>query len=335
MKKTKIFLNDIINEHPDMDYGQLYEYIKQLINHGKIAPVKSAKNNGKKPALPLSFWKYEEEMDYTEVYDDLKYKFHSLINTEYYRTHPERYDADKHRINLMSDYLKNHSDLLKVKETMNERSFEIFHQEKFFQKDGGLEFCKRIGIDKHMLAFYETSEPLSYYSHSKQSPQNILIIENKDTFFDIRRYMNAHSDRILGKSFGTVIYGAGKGIWKTFADYVNGAESYFNGDNELLYFGDLDYEGIIIYEHLLNAGWENAITGKKIEIRLFSAAYEKMVEKAEILGFDRLPDRKEKQNTNIGDLFLNGFDDKRKVKILEILEAGKYIPQEILNEHDW
>ncbi len=41
--------------------------------------------------------------------------------------------------------------------------------------------------------------------------------------------MNAGHDRILGKQFGTVIYGAGKGIWKTFADYVNGAESYFLG----------------------------------------------------------------------------------------------------------
>lgn len=63
--------------------------------------------------------------------------------------------------------------------------------------------------------------------------------------------MNAGHDRILGKQFGTVIYGAGKGIWKTFADYVNGAESYFLGDNELFYLGDLDYEGILIYEHLL------------------------------------------------------------------------------------
>ena len=69
-----------------------------------------------------------------------------------------------------------------MKETMNERSFEIFHREKFFQREGGLEFCRKAGIEAAKLSFYETSEPLSYYSCSKQSPQNILIIENKDTF---------------------------------------------------------------------------------------------------------------------------------------------------------
>ena len=65
---------------------------------------------------------------------------------------------------------------------MNERSFEIFRREKFFQREGGLEFCRKIGISREQLAFYETSEPLSYYSRSKQTPQNILIVENKDTF---------------------------------------------------------------------------------------------------------------------------------------------------------
>ena len=62
--------------------------------------------------------------------------------------------------------------------------------------------------------------------------------------------MNHVDNRILGKMFDTVIYGAGKGIYRTFSDYVQGAEDYFNAENMLYYFGDLDYEGILIYEHL-------------------------------------------------------------------------------------
>lgn len=327
MKRRKVQLKDIISQHSDMEYQQLYAYVMELIENKKLEPMKSAKSNGRTPALPISFWKYEEEMDYTDVYEELKYKYHPLINTSYYREHPERYDADKHNLQLLSGYLKDCSDLLKIKETMNERSFEIFHREKYFQKEGGLEFCKRVAIDIDKLGFYGTSEPLSYYSYSKQTPQNILIIENKDTFFDIRRYMNMGCNQILGKEFGTVIYGAGKGIWKTFTDYMNGAETYFMGDNRLFYFGDIDYEGILIYERLMER--------TSVSIYIFKEAYEAMLDKAMKIGFSNLPDMKDKQNTNIGTMFLDAFDDIRKRQICEILEMGRYIPQEILNEHDW
>ena len=327
MKRRKILLKDIISQHSDMEYQQLYAYVMGLIENKELEPMKSAKNNGRTPALPISFWKYEKERDYTAVYEELKYKYHPLINTSYYREHPERYEADKNNLQLLSDYLKDHSELLKIKETMNERSFEIFHREKFFQKEGGLEFCKRVAVDVDKLGFYGTSEPLSYYSHSKRTPQNILIIENKDTFFDIRRYMNKGHNRILGKEFDTLIYGAGKGIWKTFSDYINGAETYFMGDNQLFYFGDLDYEGILIYERLIES--TSAV------IHIFTEAYEAMLDKALRIGFSALPYMKEKQNTNIGTRFLDKFEDMRKVQICEILEMGRYIPQEILNEHDW
>lgn len=344
MKKCKVKLEDIINEYPELDYPELCAQVAQLIERGALLPVKCAKNNGRKPALPLRFWKLEEEPDFTEIYEELKYKYHPLINTSYYRTHPELYEADRSKLQLLSNYLKDHSDLLAVEETMNERSFEIFHREKFFQREGGLEFCRKAGIEAAKLSFYETSEPLSYYSCSKQSPQNILIIENKDTFFDIRQCMNKGSNRILGTEFGTVIYGAGKGIWKTFADYVNGAENYFLEDNTLFYFGDLDYEGILIYEHLIAQNWNPRTdrAGEKrsdmawtVDIQLFMSAYEKMLDKALKIGFNNLPDMKEKQNANIGTAFLKTFNTVRRSQIEEILNSGKYIPQEILNEHDW
>lgn len=327
MKKTKIGLKDIADAHPEMDYLQLYEYIMQMVDNGELLPVKRAKTNGRKPALPLSFWKIREEQDdYAEVYEELDYRMNPQLHTEYYRKNPQAYLKDRDKILLLSNYLDCHSELLKIPETMNERSFEIFHREKFFQEEGGLNFCKRLGISREMLGFYETSEPLSYYSRSKKTPQNILIIENKDTFYDIRRYIS-QTGSILGKEFDTVIYGAGKGIWSTFADYVNQAEEYFGADNRLYYFGDLDYEGILIYEHL--------VKGNQIQIALFKTAYEKMIEKAQSAGIENLPDTKQGQNTGIENVFMDSFCEKTQSEIWNILKSGKYIPQEILNEHDW
>ena len=139
--------------------------------------------------------------------------------------------------------------------------------------------------------------------NGKQSTLCLLYTSNKDTFFDIRRYMNSGNDRIMGREFGTVIYGAGKGIWKTFEDYVNGAERYFLGKNALFYFGDLDFEGILIFEHLIGQKQY-----RESGIHIFKEAYEKMLDKAWQLGFSRLPDMKEKQNANIGTSFLSAFD---------------------------
>ena len=60
-----------------------------------------------------------------------------------------------------------------------------------------------------------------------------------------------------------------------------------------------------------------------------------MLDKALKIGFNNLPDMKEKQNANIGTAFLKTFNTVRRSQIEEILNSGKYIPQEILNEHDW
>ena len=286
MKKSKLYLTSIEKEHPDMLYEELYAYVRELIDAGKLAPVKSSRTNGRKPALPLVFWKYEEEKNYDSVYSELNFSIHPSLNTEYYRSHPERYEEDAEQVRLLSDYLECNSLLLSVKETMNERSFEIFRKEKFFQKEGGVKFCERLGIDRNKLNYYDTSEPLSYYSHSKEFPQNIIIIENKDTFYDMRRYLRNTGADILGVKFNTLIYGAGKGIWNSFADYVAGAEEYFKAGNELLYFGDIDYEGIIIYEHLVKKKWECA-SGESVDIKPFVPAYERMLDKAENMGFHR------------------------------------------------
>lgn len=334
MKKSKLYLSNIEKEHPDLSYEELYAYIFKLINDEKLAPVKSALTNGRKPALPVMFWKYEDEKDYTDIYKELDFGIHPLVNTEYYRKHPEKYEEDAGKVRLLSNYLKDNSSLLSVEETMNERSFEIFKKEKFFQKEGGIKFCEKLGIDRNKLNYYETSEPLSYYSHSKDFPQNILIIENKDTFYDIRRHLRINEADVLGIRFNTLIYGAGKGIWNSFADYASGAESYFKAGNELLYFGDIDYEGIIIYEHLVKKQWKCG-TGEIIDIKPFVRAYESMLDKAEKMGFSNMPFTKEKQNSNIENIFLDYFSENRKAQILNLLKEGKYIPQEILNEHDW
>lgn len=55
MKKSKLYLTSIEKEHPDMLYEELYAYVRKMIDDGKLSLVKSARTNGRKPALPLVF----------------------------------------------------------------------------------------------------------------------------------------------------------------------------------------------------------------------------------------------------------------------------------------
>ena len=64
----------------------------------------------------------------------------------------------------------------------------------------------------------------------------------------------------------------------------------------------------------------------------FTSAYQKMILKSENI---ILPKSKEQQNKNCGDIFLKYFDEDTTYKIKQILESGRYIPQEILQIADF
>jgi len=330
MKKKKIYLTELAAQHKAMDYRQLYSYILSEITEKRLAPVKASGLNGKTPALYNAYWLTEQEKEEADISEELKYKIHPLLNTAYYQKHPRRYQQEKREILLLSDYLTKYKACLNTSETINERSFEIFRREKFLDREGGIELLSRLGISAHDLNFYKTSEPMSYYSHQKQTPQNFLIIENKDTFYSMRRYLISGKEEILGLKTGTLIYGGGKAIYKTFEDYVSFVEPYFaDKNNQVYYFGDLDYEGILIYETLAEKYKSST------KLILFVQGYERMLEKSEKFGIDALPDTKEGQNRNIKDTFFSFFKKDAQEKIRKILESGKYIPQEIINETDY
>ena len=119
----------------------------------------------------------------------------------------------------------------------------------------------------------------------------------------------------------------GKRIRQSFRDFEICVEPYMKEKaNTIYYFGDLDYEGIGIYEGLaemFQGMWE---------IVPFCPAYEKMLEKAKEAV--RLPETSEGQNRNISGKFFSYFDEEVQSRMLEILTGDVYIPQEIINITD-
>lgn len=324
--KKKITLDEIIKNYRIDDYQLLVKFIIDNIDMGTITPIKSSRTNGKNPALYNAYRIIVSESDNSKYKDNLLYKLNTQLKLDYYINNIEKYKEDEEYIIKLSNYLDTNKRLLDEPESINERSFEIWGREKFLQKNGN-KILKNLGMSLDSLNVYETTEPLSYYSHHKKTPQNILIIENKDTFYSMRRHLLNGNESMLGLKVGTLIYGKGKGISKSFKDFTYCVEPYLSSNiNNIYYFGDLDYEGIIIYESLCRVFKDN------IAIKLFLAAYRAMLKKADK---NDLPEMKEGQNKNIGSHFLMAFNQKEREEILKILNENKYIPQEILSIRDF
>lgn len=324
----RISLEELLRSMSGMSYPEQYRKIRDMLDREKIRPVRASGTNGKKPALYREYWVEREEKDYHLLEEELKFKMSPAISVDYYLKHPDVYEEDREAVLRLNEYLLKKKNLLKVSESVNERSFEIWGQEKFLSRGAGKKILKRCHIPEELLNMYATSEPFSYFTRSSDTPQNILILENKDTFYSMRRFLLEGQERILGIKTGTLIYGAGKRVLRSFQDFALCAEPYMKKkQNRFLYFGDMDYEGIGIYENLAE------LVSPEMKILPFVPAYQAMLDKAGKT--EKLPVTKEQQNRNIRQSFFSHFEKDVAERMTKILEAQRYIPQEILNIQDF
>ena len=338
-EKNKITLSELREFYQISEYGDLVKLVERLIETKQIEPIRNSKLNGKTPALFNGYRILRPVEDYTVEKEELML-LSSHLNIDYYMKHLDTYRKDRKYVWLLDEYIKNNGAMPDEPVSGNERSFEIFGREKFIGKEGGQRILKNLGVSQEQLNLYETTEPLAYYTNHKKQPQKLLIIENKDTFYSMRRHLIEKNSTILGEEIGTLIYGGGKAIYRSFEDFALCVEPYMNDPaNTYLYYGDLDYEGILIYEKL------QELVGSEKKIQPFVPAYEMMLVKGGRLSnrLDgekislryQLPEMKAGQNQNCGDLFFGYFSETVQNVMKELLKENRYLPQEILQEKDF
>lgn len=213
----------------------------------------------------------------------------------------------------------------------NERAYQIWNDEKALDKKDGKD---NITLLKNCNAFdilntYSTPEPFFDY-RIRKNIKNVLVIENKDTWFTVRKIMldTPNFIGLFGTEIDCVIYGEGRKVTKrnnSLQDYLN-IDSHFEG--KVWYWGDIDYEGIDIFLSFVNVSPE-------LDILPFSAAYEKMAKLFEPLLADSNSSRlkghtNQKHSENISE-FYSKIDCYSAERIKKLLHDEYYIPQEILN----
>ena len=292
--------------------------IDEFCQNGILFPVKASKTNGRNPALYNKYriiLKKECDSTYLEELNSV----HPKLDKSFYHGKPDLYKEDRKYILNLSKYLLNRekSSWLNYRCTMNERSFEIFNDEKFLDKKGRV-LLKRLGLSLDDLNCYKALEAFFYIIFEKKEKLNVLIIENKETFFSILKYLERSGCKSLyGIRIDMLIYGEGKKIvnsLKFINEIVAGAEI-----EKIYYFGDLDFEGIGIYNSLVLKYPEYSIVP---HIKLYK----------ELLNDAKNPPPLKTCQSEISiDKFIEDFDKESREKIIKILYDKRYIPQEALN----
>jgi len=311
-------------------YPKFASVIEDFCEEGMLSPVKKSGRFYRNPPLALKYRirgiignrrsiSREEEMILRQEIVSL----HPEIKKDYYLKHLEHYIEDRDYILKLSNYLsdKDKNKSLQFRYTLNERSYEIFNDEKYLTNQGE-KLLKRLGLDFEKLNCFKTYEAFFYILYKTQDEfaknehvkkGNVLIVENKDTFMSIVKLFN-RKQRILaeGEEIDLLIYGEGKKIINCFKFIDEIGVNY----KRIYYYGDIDYEGIGIFQGLRKAY-------RDYNIIPYVKLYEKLVDTTECP-----PYLKSKQEIIPVDEFLSFFDEYYRSKILDILEEGKYIPQE-------
>ena len=313
------------------DYDEHYKIVEKLVAEGFISPVASSGSNGMNPPLYKRYSISRQEKGSDNYIAEIRL-LSGAFNVEGYLDNLQKYAGHKPWVQILNTFIKSNSQELSVQLSINERSFQIFGKEKALKEDKNLQAVLNFNpAIRNALNFYMTPEPFFIYRITEMHGDiNVLVIENKDTWYTLKSVIKSDMNNICGICFDILLYGEGKKVSRRLDSLTEFATSFF-GDNKTTYyyFGDLDFEGIGIFNDLKDINPE-------LNIKLFSGLYSWMLEEAMALlkSTERkfeLPLTKEKQNRKSMELFLKEFDVEERGVINSILEEGRYIPQEILN----
>ena len=246
---------------------------------------------------------------------------HPLLQSNgYLQSKPEEYKKYRLQLQKLDRYLFYRSEN-EISISRKERSFDIFDEEKTLDDNTFCALLERIGITADSLAFYDTPEYcFNDYIPDRKAQMTLLICENKDIWFNIRRMMfENNATNIFDALIDGVVYGCGNkvsgmGALTTYTEFIGSEVKY-------LYWGDIDRAGLNIYLSALRAN-------PNIDIKLFVPAYEEMLRLAQT---KNIPDSDDERN-RIED-YLQIFDlvDQNLRTIFEqSIQNNKRIPQEII-----
>ena len=319
-KKT-IAKTDLENIFSLSSDEKLFEIISVLSEQQILSPVKSSKTNGNR-LYPI-YLKYKVSLLQDTYEAELKEisALHPLLQSNgYLQSKPEEYRKYRFLLQKLDRYLFSRTGT-EISISRKERSFEIFDEEKALDDRAFCALLERIGITSNVLAFYDTPEYcFNDYIPDRKAQMTLLICENKDIWFNIRRMMfENNATNIFDTHIDGVVYGCGNKVSGMGA--LTAYTEFIGSDVRYLYWGDIDRAGLNIYLSAVRAN-------PNIDIKLFVPAYEEMLRLAQT---KNIPDSDDERNRieDYSQIFAL-VDQNLRTPFEQSIQNNKRIPQEII-----
>lgn len=250
--KKKTFTKDELSSYlgnPSLE--SLYRSIAQCVEDGLIEPVKASGTNGNRwYPIYLKYRKIPVSVDYSAALLNIRKLHPKLLRTGYLERHPEVYTKYVAELEALSRFFFKSSNFA-VHISKKERSFEIFCEEKKLDDKSFCSFLKHLEISNTDLGYYETPE-LCFpdFIPERKSNLSLLICENKDIWYNIRRMMYEESRfELFGVLLDGVVFGQGNYITEKNA-LSNYTKFLSTGNVSYYYWGDIDRAGLDIFLRL-------------------------------------------------------------------------------------
>ena len=299
-----------------------FEMVSKLVNDMVLEPVKNSGQNGNRK-YPL-FKKYRiliKEESCEEAERQIRQLHPALRKTGYLSSHVQEYLRHKEVLDCLNVFLFSKKNVGPI--SRKERSFEIFGREKVLDDSEVKSLLRHLEIYDSDLEFYDTPEYCFHdYIPERKDDLTLLICENKDIWFNIRRCMfEEHFKSLFGVSIDGVVYGNGNKVSNKTGALVEYVRFMGNPNVTFLYWGDIDREGFDIFRRTREVN-------DSLNIELFIPGYRKMIERAQSICLEDSPSSK-KEGVSFENLF-DGFSAEEQNFLNRVLEENKLIPQEII-----
>lgn len=300
---------------------ELYDLVSKAVGDGLLSPVKSSGTNGNLRYPIYMKYRITSIENFSDTISEIAMFHPALTENGYLQSHPNTYLKNKLAFQKLNRYLFSKQSNISV--SKKERSFLIFGEEKKLDDRAFCNLLGHIGLTQDFLKYYETPEYcFNDYIPKRKDSMILLICENKDIWFNIRRRMYEDgADEIFNTHIDGVVYGCGNRISesRSLSEYTR-----FMGSKAVryLYWGDIDRAGFNIYLSLVK-------NNPKIDIQFFTAAYMKMIMSAEDIV---IPDSDDHRGIvgNYDEIYeLFPYDYRQK--LIHYINDNKRIPQEIIN----
>lgn len=306
----------------ETDDEALFLIVDALQQENILSPIEASKTNGNR-VFPI-FMKYRVSLptvSFDVELDEIRRLHPVLQNHGILQSKPAEYAKYRRNIQLLDRYLfSRHADRIPI--SRKERSFEIFEEEKVLDDAVFCRLLERMGLGKQELAFYDTPEYcFNDYIPERKENMTLLICENKDIWFNIRRRMFENgANTIFSTRIDGVVYGCGnqisqKNALTSYTEFMGGARISY------LYWGDIDRAGFNIFLSMMK-------NNPTLDITMFMPAYEQMLHCAKD---KNIPDSLDNRGIlgDYGDIYL-AFSAEDRAFLQSSIQENKRIPQEII-----